>query len=210
MRIDPRRRFRTSVRLQVGEQASVQPRLRRTEPLARRCRRARTTAAKPKCLHGWSVQPVATIPQRVLRERRQSGFRARPGFRAEGGDHGLRGGCRRRRTASAANGAEVPEAAPALRRDDTGAETQGVTGGRSAPLASLRVQHGVGWLPATKRSGEACPPGPVGRIRRFPTPSCRRGCAASPDPAPAGGRPRLLRWHFRAHSPRCPAWHRCP
>lgn len=52
----------------------------------------------------------------------------------------------RRRTAIGANGDVVPEVAPALRRADTGAETQRVSGERSLPLTDRRVQHGVGWL----------------------------------------------------------------
>jgi len=41
-------------------------RLRRTEPLARRCRPARTTADKPKRLHDWPGQSAAMIPRLAI------------------------------------------------------------------------------------------------------------------------------------------------
>ncbi len=48
----------------------------------------------------------------------------------------------RRRTTIAANGDEVPEAAPVLRRADSGAETRGTH--RGLPLPVRHVQRGVG------------------------------------------------------------------
>ena len=49
----------------------------------------------------------------------------------------------RRRTAMGANGDEVPEAAPALRRADTGAETRGSKGGGASPCQTATLN--VAW-----------------------------------------------------------------
>ncbi len=67
----------------------------------------------------------------------------------------------RRRTAIGAIGDAVSEAATALRRAETGAETLGVIGGRSAPLPDRNVQRCVGWLShlSVAQASPAVPPG---------------------------------------------------
>ena len=88
----------------------------------------------------------------------------------------------RRRATVGANGGAVPEAVPALRRVDTGAETRGVSGERSLPLPARRVQHGVGWLVSHNHADSRviCMTGSRGRPGLL---SARRGERSEPERA---------------------------
>ena len=72
-----------------------------------------------------------------------------------------------------------------LRRAETGAETQGVIGGRSAPLPGRSVQHCVGWL-RTSNGREPAPFG--GQIRAL-----NRHCRPTMQTAQSAMRPTVLR-----------------